>query len=182
MFFALLASRCHDSCCRLTQPVLEQHPLLLYLVLGALALFRLLQSQYSPCYVLKTWMTCNRRPNLWDKYYYDDYLFFWDRDNCLRNWNIQLLYLFIRGFKFTVVIIEACRYYHFFVQQNKWIPEELKLTPIAEYLQQYRINWLLHINRMELSGLPRQLLLYVPEGRRSRGRPLKGWRETVTGH
>jgi hypothetical protein len=58
---------------------------------------------------------------------------------------------------------------------------ELKTTPITEYLQQYRINWLQHINLVEHSRLPTQMLHCVPTERRFRGRLLKRCQETVTG-
>jgi hypothetical protein len=47
--------------------------------------------------------------------------------------------------------------------RNELITEELKATPTAEYVQQYSRNWLQHINRMERSKIPRQMLHYVPK-------------------
>jgi hypothetical protein len=62
----------------------------------------------------------------------------------------------------------------------KRITEEFRITPTAEYKQQYRRIWLQHINRMQSSGLPRHIL-YVRKGQ-SRGRsPERRW-ETITGH
>jgi hypothetical protein len=37
--------------------------------------------------------------------------------------------------------------------------EELKITPLAKYQQQYRNNWMQSINRIEHSTIPRQMLL-----------------------
>ena len=68
---------------------------------------------------------------------------------------------------------------------HKWndeLTEELKRTPTAEYPQQHRRNWLQRINRTTRSRPQKQTILYVPRGRRSRGRPPNRWRETVTGH
>jgi len=45
---------------------------------------------------------------------------------------------------------------------NELITEEPKIKPTAEYLQRYRRNWLHHVNRMDCSRLPRQMLHYVP--------------------
>jgi hypothetical protein len=53
-------------------------------------------------------------------------------------------------------------------KRSELITEILKITPTTEYLQQDRRNWLQHINRMELSGLIRQMLHHVPKGRWSR--------------
>lgn len=67
-------------------------------------------------------------------------------------------------------------------KRNELITKELKITPIYEHLNHYRQKWLNHVNRMDRSRLPRQILRYIPHGRRSLGRPLKRWTETVTGH
>jgi hypothetical protein len=39
-----------------------------------------------------------------------------------------------------------------------------------------------HTERMDSNRIPNNLLNYRPHGRRSLGRPLKRWNETVTGH
>jgi hypothetical protein len=46
---------------------------------------------------------------------------------------------------------------------NELITEEPKIKPTAEYLQRYRRNWLHHMNRMDCSKLPRQMLHYIPK-------------------
>ncbi|KAJ4434296.1 hypothetical protein ANN_22848 [Periplaneta americana] len=67
-------------------------------------------------------------------------------------------------------------------KRNELITKELKITPIYEYLNHYRQKWLNHVNRMDRSRLPTQILRYIPHGRRSLGRPLKRWTESVTDH
>jgi len=37
---------------------------------------------------------------------------------------------------------------------NTEISKELNITPVLDALQEYRWNWLQHINRMPLSTLP----------------------------
>ncbi|KAJ4445670.1 hypothetical protein ANN_12354 [Periplaneta americana] len=64
-------------------------------------------------------------------------------------------------------------------KRNELITKELKITPIYEHLNHYRQKWLNHVNRMDRSRLPTQILRYIPHGRRSLGRPLKRWTETV---
>jgi hypothetical protein len=47
---------------------------------------------------------------------------------------------------------------------------------------QYTNNLKQHVHKMEQSRIPRQMMTYRPKGKRSLGRPLKRWRDTVTGH
>jgi hypothetical protein len=58
---------------------------------------------------------------------------------------------------------------------------ELKINSVLEHTDQYRDNWK-HVQRMDRSRVPRQMMTYRPKGKRSLGRPHKRWRETVTGH
>jgi hypothetical protein len=56
---------------------------------------------------------------------------------------------------------------------NIQITKELKITPIFDKLQEYKRNWIQHVNRMPRNRLPRVMKYYSPTGRRNRGRPLK---------
>ena len=56
---------------------------------------------------------------------------------------------------------------------NTQIARELKITPILDKLQEYKRNWIQHVNRMPRNRLPRVMKQYFPTGRRNRGRPLK---------
>ena len=56
---------------------------------------------------------------------------------------------------------------------NTQIAKELKITPILDKLQEYKRNWIHHVNRMPLHRLPRAMKQYSPTGRRNHGRPLK---------
>lgn len=67
-------------------------------------------------------------------------------------------------------------------KRNDAIVEELKVQPVIKYLQEYRAQWFQHVRRMDCSRIPKQILQYIPRGKRSIGRPYKRWLETVTGH
>jgi hypothetical protein len=56
---------------------------------------------------------------------------------------------------------------------NTQITKELKITPILDKLQEYKRNWIQHVNRMPRNRLPRVMKLYSPNGRKNHGRPLR---------
>ena len=56
---------------------------------------------------------------------------------------------------------------------NTQIAKELKITPILDKLQEYKRNWIRHVNRMPRNRLPRVMKQYFPTGRRNHGTPLK---------
>ena len=56
---------------------------------------------------------------------------------------------------------------------NTQIAKELKITPILDKLQEYKGNWIHHVNRMPCNRLLRVMKQYFPTGRRNHGRPLK---------
>jgi hypothetical protein len=56
-----------------------------------------------------------------------------------------------------------------------------EINSVVEHMDQYRNNWR-HVQRMDRRSIPRQIMTYRPEGKRSLGRPLKLWREAVTGN
>ena len=58
-------------------------------------------------------------------------------------------------------------------EKNTQIAKELKITPILDKLQEYKRNWIQHVNRMPRIILPRVMKQYSPTGRRNNGRPLK---------
>jgi hypothetical protein len=67
-------------------------------------------------------------------------------------------------------------------KRNTEILRELKINSVLEHIDQYRNNWKQHVQRMDRSRIPRQMMACRPKGKRSLGRPLERWRETVTGH
>jgi hypothetical protein len=58
----------------------------------------------------------------------------------------------------------------------------LKFEPVSKFIQNYLANWKDRIERMDSNRIANNLLNYRPNGKRSLGRPLKRWSETVTGH
>jgi hypothetical protein len=66
--------------------------------------------------------------------------------------------------------------------RNIEIPREFKINSVLQHRDQYRNNWKQHVQRMDRSRVRRQMMTYRPKGKRSLGRPLKRWIETVTGH
>jgi hypothetical protein len=55
---------------------------------------------------------------------------------------------------------------------NTDIEKELNIT-ILDKIQDYKQNWILHVNRMPCNRLPRLIKNYTPKDRRNKGRPLK---------
>jgi hypothetical protein len=58
----------------------------------------------------------------------------------------------------------------------------LEIEPVSKFIENYFANLKDHIERMDSNRIPNKLLHYRPLGKRSLGRPLKRWSETVTGH
>jgi hypothetical protein len=72
-------------------------------------------------------------------------------------------------------------------KRNEEILEELHVTPLEDKSCTYRHKWFRRVHRMEDNRLPKQLLNYLPKGRRRPERPLKRLlddmtTETETGH
>ncbi|KAJ4429616.1 hypothetical protein ANN_21802 [Periplaneta americana] len=65
-------------------------------------------------------------------------------------------------------------------RKNVDILQELKMDPIVNFVQQYRLQWKKHVERMDRTRWPKHILTYVPRGKRKLGRPRKRWHETVT--
>ena len=56
---------------------------------------------------------------------------------------------------------------------NTEITNELKITPVLQKIQNYKTEWLEHVDRMASDRLPKILKSYNPIGKRRRGRPMK---------
>jgi len=50
---------------------------------------------------------------------------------------------------------------------------------LTDKIDEYRRNWLLHLQRMPLNWIPSKSYHYRPQGRRTIGRPKKHWREQL---
>ena len=62
---------------------------------------------------------------------------------------------------------------------NKSISRELQTDCILDKIDEYRRNWLAHIQRMPQNQIPLKSYLYSPQGKRTIGRPKKRWTEQL---
>ena len=62
---------------------------------------------------------------------------------------------------------------------NDCIRHELRITGILDKIDEYRWNWLSHLQRMPQNRIPLKSYHYRPQGRRAVGRPNKRWREQL---
>jgi hypothetical protein len=67
-------------------------------------------------------------------------------------------------------------------KRNEEILKNLKVKSVSKFIQNYRVNWKNHTERMDSNRISNDLLSYRPHGKRSLERPLKRWSETVTDH
>ncbi len=62
---------------------------------------------------------------------------------------------------------------------NKDLLSSCNLEPVSIVVQKRRWRWLGHVLRMRADPVPRVVLRWTPQGKRSRGRPKETWRRTV---
>jgi len=62
---------------------------------------------------------------------------------------------------------------------NDYIRRELRITDILDKIDEYRRNWLSHLQRMPQNRIPLKSYHYRPQGRRTIGRLKKRWREQL---
>jgi hypothetical protein len=62
---------------------------------------------------------------------------------------------------------------------NDFIRRELQTDCILDKIDEYRRNWLLHLQRMPQNQITLKSYLYSPDGKRTIGRPKKRWREQL---
>jgi len=62
---------------------------------------------------------------------------------------------------------------------NDYIRRELRITGILDKIDEYRGNWLSHLQRMSQNRIALKSYHYIPQGRRTIGRPKKRWREQL---
>jgi hypothetical protein len=62
---------------------------------------------------------------------------------------------------------------------NDSIGRELQTECILDKIDEYRRNWLLHLQRMPQHRIPLKSYRYSPQGKRAVGRPKKRWREQL---
>jgi len=59
---------------------------------------------------------------------------------------------------------------------NDYIRRELQITGILDKIDEYRRNWLSHLQRMPQNRIPLKSYHYRPQGKKTIGRPKKCWR------
>ena len=61
---------------------------------------------------------------------------------------------------------------------NDYTRRELRITGILD-IDEYRRNWLSHLQRMPQNRIPLKSYYYRPQGRRTMGRPKRRWCEQL---
>ena len=110
------------------------------------------------------------------------------------NWDIYLLYLLKDGSEnWTLTALQRRKIevaekkllrpltsYKFYDHKtNDHISRELRITGILDKIDEYRRNWLSHLQRMPQNRICLKSYHYRPQGRRTIGRPKKRWREQL---
>ena len=67
-------------------------------------------------------------------------------------------------------------YNHYDHKTNDYIRCEIRITGILDKIDEYRRNWLSHLQRIPKNRIPLKSYNYRPQGRRTIGRPKKRWR------
>jgi hypothetical protein len=62
---------------------------------------------------------------------------------------------------------------------NDSVRRELQTECILDKIDEYRRNWILHLQRMPQNRIPLKSYHYRPQGRRTIGRPKRLWREEL---
>ena len=62
---------------------------------------------------------------------------------------------------------------------NDFIRRELRITAILDKIDEYRLIWHLHLQRMPQNRIPLKSYHYRRQGSRTIGRPKKCWREQL---
>ncbi|KAJ4445485.1 hypothetical protein ANN_07293 [Periplaneta americana] len=65
-------------------------------------------------------------------------------------------------------------------KRNEDVMEELRLEPVINHVKHYQNNWVNHLHRMHRDRIPKVMLHYRPNGKRSLGRSKKRWIENST--
>ncbi|KAJ4427380.1 hypothetical protein ANN_25001 [Periplaneta americana] len=65
-------------------------------------------------------------------------------------------------------------------KRNEDVMEELQLEPVINHVKHYQNNWVNHLHRMRRDRIPKVMLHYRPNGKRSLGRPKKRLIENST--
>ncbi|KAJ4449322.1 hypothetical protein ANN_00720 [Periplaneta americana] len=66
-------------------------------------------------------------------------------------------------------------------KRNEDIRKELKMERLIEMINNYRTNWIQHVDRLPETRITKAALQYMPRGRRTLGRPRKRWQDQFFG-
>jgi hypothetical protein len=64
-------------------------------------------------------------------------------------------------------------------RRNRELVEMSKGENIVKWIEVQRINWLVHLERVEEDRMPKKIFTQELEETRRRGRPRKGWKEEI---
>jgi hypothetical protein len=65
--------------------------------------------------------------------------------------------------------------------RSEVIGKEVEISGIQDVRSKHKQNWINHLERMDITRLPKHALNYKPRGRRDRGRPRKRWQRIDVG-
>jgi len=96
---------------------------------------------------------------------------------------VQSLMFMMMIFEFYILTLYILRplagYTLYDHKTNDYIRRELRITGILDKIDEYRQNWLSHLQRMPQNWIPMKSYHNRPQGRRTIGRPKKSWREQL---
>jgi hypothetical protein len=89
------------------------------------------------------------------------------------NWTLTALQM--RGIEATEMKLlrPLAGYTLYDYKTNDYIRREIRITGIVDEIDEYRRNWLSHLQRMPQNRFPLKFYYYRPQGRRTIGRPKK---------
>jgi hypothetical protein len=64
--------------------------------------------------------------------------------------------------------------------RSELIRKEIEIFGIQDVRSKHK-TWIIHLERMDTTRLPKYALNYIPRGRRDRGRPRKQWQSVDAG-
>ena len=96
------------------------------------------------------------------------------------DWVGQIYILNVIGWRIEAAEMKLLRplvgYAFYDYKTNDSIRLELQTDCILDKIDEYRMNWLLHLQRMPQNRIPLKSYLYSPQGKTTIGRPNKRWR------
>ena len=63
--------------------------------------------------------------------------------------------------------------------RNEELRRRLQVISLETRIEQAKLRWLGHVQRMEVERIPKIVFNWAPNGRRLTGRPRKRWRDSI---